>query len=46
MREIGNEFRMFIGNQKEETHSRDPSIKGSIGLILKLIVTNGTGLIN
>jgi len=46
MREIGNEFRIFIGNQKEGTHSRDLGINGSIGLILKLIVTNGTGLID
>jgi len=46
MREIGKEFRIFIGNQKERTHSGDLDINGSIGLILKLILTNSTGFID
>jgi len=33
--EIGNEFRIFIGNQKLGTHSGDLDINGSVGLILK-----------
>jgi len=46
MRETANEFRIFIGNQKERTHSGDLGIIGSIGLILKLILTNSTGFID
>jgi len=46
MREIRNEFRIFIGNQKERTHSGDLGIKASIGLMLKLILPNSTGFID
>jgi hypothetical protein len=41
---MGDEFRIFIGNQKGRTHSGNRGINGRI--ILKLILTSSAGFVD